>query len=111
MNINFDEIILFFGVMLQISIEPRKMGGYPSYILEDIMIHSGHGSYVQLRGYDAWEKYIMTLIRFKHKRNAFHPEAGTSLCRDKFHQLPYFICTSNDKPKIIFILGDHGAFD
>ena len=77
MNINVGEIILFFGIMLQISIESRKMGGYISYFVEDTLIQLGHGYSVQLRGCGAWGKYVMTLIRFKHKRSAFHPEAGT----------------------------------
>ena len=79
--------------------------------MEDKIIHLGHVYSVQLRGYDAWGKYVMNLIIFKHKISAFHPEAVTSFCRDKCHQLRYFICTLNDKAKIIFILGDRCAFD
>ena len=38
--------------MLRIQIDPRNMGGYPPYFLEDPMIHLGHGYSVQMRGYD-----------------------------------------------------------
>ena len=69
------------------------------------MTHLGHGYSVQLRGYYAWEKYVMTLIRFKNKRGAFHPEAGTSFYREKYHQLRYFICTFKDKEKEYLLLG------
>ena len=92
-------MILFFGIMLQISIDPRKMGRYLSYFVDYTMIHLGHGYSVQLRGYYAWEKDVMTLIRFKYKCSAFHPEAGTSFCREKLHQLRYFIFTLNDMKK------------
>ena len=53
----------------------------------------------------------MTLIIFKYIRSDFHPEAGTYFCGNKFHQLHYFIRMLNDKSKIIFVLGDHCAFD
>ena len=75
------------------------------------MIHLCHGYSVQLRVYYAWEKDVMNLIRLKYKLSAFHPESGTSFYRDKYHQLRYFICTFKDKEIIIFIHGDHGAFD
>ena len=98
-------------MMLWISIEPRNMGGYTSYFMEDTIIHLYHGYYVQLRGYDDWTKYVMNIIRFKQIRSYFHPEAGTYLCGEKYHRLCYFICISNYKSKIIFVLGEHGGFD
>ena len=77
MNINVGEMILFFGIMLQIPIEPRNMGGYISYFVEDTTINLGHGNSVQLRDYDAWGKDFMNLIILKHKLSAFQTEAGT----------------------------------
>ena len=96
--------------MLRISIDHWKMGGYLSYFVEDPMIHLCHRYSVQLRGYDAWKKYIMTLIRFKEIYSAFHPEAGTSFCGEICHQMRYFIRMFNGKAKIIFVLGEHGVF-
>ena len=52
----------------------------------------------------------MNIIIFKHIHSAFHPEAGTYFCGDKFHQLRYFIRMLNDRPKIVFVLGEHGDF-
>ena len=104
-NITIGEIIGLLGIMMRISIETWKMVGYPSFFVEDPMIHLGYGYAVQLRGYDAWTKDIMTLIRFKQIHSAFHPEVGTTFCGDKFNQLCYFICMFNDKAKIIFVLG------
>ena len=97
--------------MLGVSIEPCKMVRYPSYFVEYSMIKLGHIYSFQLRGYDTWEKYIMTLIRFKRIQSAFHPEAGTYFCRDKCHQLCYFIRMFNDKANIIFFIGYNCAFD
>ena len=91
--------------MLGVSIEPCKMVRYPSYFVEYTMIKLGHVYYFQLRGYDTRAKYIMTLIRFKRIQSAFHPEAETSFCRDRCHQLRYFIPMFNDKSNIIFFLG------
>ena len=65
---------------MRISINPPKIGGYPSYFVEDNMIHLGYVYYAQLRGYDVWIKYIMTIIRLKQIRSEFHPESGTSFC-------------------------------
>ena len=42
-NIETGEMIRFFGIMLRISLEPRKMGGYTSYFLEDPVVMLGSG--------------------------------------------------------------------
>ena len=61
------------------------------------MIHLCHGYSVKISGYDARKKDIMTLIRFKYIRSAFHPENGNSVCGDKYHHLSYFFCMFNEK--------------
>ena len=38
MNITAVEIIVLFGIMLRVSIDTQKMGGYPSDFVEDTMI-------------------------------------------------------------------------
>ena len=86
------------------------MGVYPSYFVEDPMIHLGHGYYVQLRGYDDWSKDIMTLIIFKQIYIAFYPDSETSFCGEKRHHMCYCICMFNDKEKIIFVLRKHSDF-
>ena len=91
--------------MLQVLIKPLDMGGYPSYFVEDPMIHLGHGYSVKIRGCDAWGKDIITLIRFKQICNTFHPESRRYFFGDICHQLRYFIHVFNDKAKIIFVLG------
>lgn len=110
-NITTGEMVRFFGIMLRISMEPRKMGGYTSYFQENPVVSLANGYSVQLRGFDAWAKDIMPLIRFKQIRGAFHPEAGQSDCGDKCHQLRYFIRKFNEMAKRIFYLGPNASFD
>ena len=87
MYITVGEIIRLFIIMMQISIEPLEMGGYPSYFVEGPMIHLGRGYSVQLRGYDTWGIYVMTLIIFKQICIAFYPESRTSFCEYKCRQM------------------------
>ena len=58
-------MVCFFGIMLRISMEPRKMGGYVSYFEDNPIIHMGGNYGVRLRGFDPWAKQIMALVRFK----------------------------------------------
>ena len=53
-NISTGEMIHFFGIMLHISLEPRKMGGYVSYFYSKPNIYLGSGYTVEPRGYDDW---------------------------------------------------------
>ena len=59
------EIIYFLGIMLRISLEPRKMGGYSSHFVanSNVQIRTAHS--VELLGCNAWSKDIMTLVHFK----------------------------------------------
>ena len=110
-NIRAGEMIRFFGIMLRISLEPRKMGGYCTYFADNTTLHLDSNYSVQLRGYNAWAKEIMPLIRFKQIRSAFHPETGESECGDKCHQLRYFIRMYNYMAKEVFHLGPNVSFD
>ena len=104
-------MIRFFGILLRISLEPRKMGGYATYFLEEPVIEMGSAYYCKLRGYLPWAKSIMSLVRFKQIRSTFHPETGTRMCGDKCHQLRYIIRMFNDVAKRTFNLGPDAAFD
>ena len=110
-NITTAEMIRFFGIMLRISLEPRKMGGYVSYFTDNPTVVCGDGYSIQLRGYDPWARDVMTLVRFKQIRSAFHPESENSRCNDKCHQLRYFIRLFNSKAKEVFDLGPNISFD
>ena len=90
-NITVGEMIRFFGIILRISMEPRNMGGYTSYFEEDPVVILGSGYFCKLREYQSWAKDGVPLVRFNKIRSAFHPEVGESMCREKYHQLHYFI--------------------
>ena len=110
-NITTEEMISFFGILLRISLEPRKMGGYSSYFAEEPVIGMGNQYYCKLRGYHPCTRDIISLVRFRQIRSAFHPETGNSLCSDKCYQLRYIIHMFNDTAKKTFCLGPHTAFD
>jgi hypothetical protein len=110
-NITVPEMVRFFGIMLRISLEPRKMGGYSLYFTDSPTVHIGDGYSIELRGFDPWAKEIMSLVRFKQIRSAFHPEAENSICNDKCHQLRHFIRMFNSKAKNVFSLGPNVSFD
>ena len=73
MNITIGEILGFFGIMMRISTEPRKMGGYPSYFVEDPIICFGCEYSVQCRLYYYWGKYVMNIIIFKKDTQLLSP--------------------------------------
>lgn len=101
-NIENGKIIRFFGIMLRIS-----------YFLKVPVFILGSGYCCKLRVYQCWtkDKYIISLVRFKQIRSVFHPEAGTSNCEDKFHQLCYIIRMSNYNARRTCSLGPNAAFD
>ena len=103
-NISTAEMIGLFGILLSISLEPRKMGGYIIYFSEEPVITMVGKYRCKLRGYEPWAKRITSLIRFK-MRSAFHQENETSLCGDKCHQLRYIIRMFNNVTKKTFNLG------
>ena len=65
MDITVGEIRRFFEIILRISIETQKMGGYIYYFVQGPMIFLGHGNSFKIRGCDDWEKYSITLVIFK----------------------------------------------
>ena len=60
-NITVGKMIRFFGIMLQIMLEPRKMGGSKSYFADLKSIHLGYGYELELRGYHAWAKEVSSI--------------------------------------------------
>ena len=104
-------MIRFFGIMLRISLEPRKMGGYETYFVESKSVHLGHGYELQLRGYHAWAKDVMPLVWFQQIRSALRPEADVTDKYDKCAQLRFFIRRFNAKAREVFNLGTEASFD
>ena len=61
-NITVEEMVHFFGILLRISLEPRKMGGYTSYFQESHSITLASGYTCNLQGYQSWAKNVMNLV-------------------------------------------------
>ena len=97
--------------MLRISLEPRKMGGYESYFIEDHSIILSNGYTVILTGYIPWAKDIMTLLRLKQIRRTFCPESESINRGDKCYQLRLLVRKFNLLARKIFILGPTASFD
>ena len=110
-NITLEEMIHFLGNVLKMSIDDRKLGGYCEYFDESICTGLAEGYSVQLDGFKAWAKDVMTLRRFKQIRSAFHPEPGFALDGDKCHQLRYVINKFNETAMHTFIPGIDMTFD
>ena len=64
-NIITEEMIRFNGMVLKMSIDDRKLGGYEAYFKEEIPVSLGEGYTVTLNDYPAWASKIMPLWRFK----------------------------------------------
>ena len=87
------------------------MGGYETYFSENITITLASGYSSTLRGYHAWAKDIMSLVRFKQIRSAFRPEYHRYDINDKCYQLRWFIQHFNYMAKKVFFLGPNASFD
>ena len=110
-NISVEEMVHFFGILLRISLEPRKMGGYTSYFQNSHSITLASGYSCTLQGYNAWAKDVMTLVRFKQIRCAFRLESHRFDPNDKCFQLRWFIRQFNFMAKKTFDLGPNASFD
>ena len=109
-NITVQEMVLFYEVMLRMSIEPRHIGGYEVYFKPTSYVIFICGYNVKLVRYRGWAKRIMTLASFRHIRAAFHPESGESASGDKCHQVRYLISGLNVAASKTFDLGPTYAF-
>eukprot|EP00957_Ditylum_brightwellii_P103090 7856037-Ditylum_brightwellii.AAC.1 len=69
---------LLFGILLRISMEPRRMGGYVSYFQDDTILNLGQGYHVVLHGYTSWSTKVMALDHFCQICSASCPEFGDS---------------------------------
>ena len=110
-NITVEEMIRFHGMVLKMSIDDRKLGGYEAYFTEGMSINLGRNYSVMLSDYPAWAAKVMSLSRFKQIRAAYHPEVGSSTIGDKCHQLRYAIDTCNGTSKTTFVVGGDLTFD
>ena len=103
-------MIRFCGVILKMSIDDRKLGGYEAYFKE-MEVNLSRDYNVKLNDFPPWAAKVFSLHRFKQIRAAFHPEVGASEIGDKCHQLRQAINNFNAASKRTFILGEKISFD
>ena len=77
-NITTEEMHHFFGVLLKMSIDNRKLGGYKAYLKAKPTIYLSNDYSMALDSYPVWASKVFTLGRFQQIRAAFHPEVGVS---------------------------------
>ena len=76
---------------MKISMEPRNMGGYVSFFLDNPTINIVERYDVRLYRYGTWAREIMFLVISKKIRLAYHPESGENEMKtgDKCYQPSY----------------------
>ena len=86
-------MVCFFGIMLQISIERWKMGGYTSYFDENTTFSAENLYNIAMRGYAPWGTSVMSFVRFRQIKSAYHPELGENKLHSghKYYLLRYSI--------------------
>ncbi len=74
-NISVQEMIVFHGVILEMSIDDRNLSGYKSYFDDCIKINCSHECFVTLEDFLASASKYFTLRRSKQDfcNNLFHP--------------------------------------
>ena len=104
-------MIQFFGIMLKISIQDLRLGGYAAYWNTECYIYAGRNYTVEMLGIKPWARDIMTKYRFKQIRAAFRPENDITDVGDKCHQLRFTINKFNQSARRTFIPGYALSFD
>ena len=90
-NVTAQEILNIYGVILQVSIEPRNLGGYSSYLESISRIRCGQGYTYSLDAYGGWASKIMSLYSFRKIRSEYHNEFGEYEVGDKCHKMTFLI--------------------
>ena len=110
-NITTEEMFHFFGVLLKMSVDCRKMGGYKAYFKSKPTIYLSDNYSMTLNSYPAWASKVFSFSRFQQIRAAYHPEVGQSKSGDKVHQLRYALNCLNTASKRTFVPGLDLSFD
>ena len=110
-TITLKEMYHFLGICLKMSIDNQATGGYASYFEEKLSIAAAHNVNIEVTGRVGWAAHYMSINRYKYIRSAFHPEIGTSVVKDKCHQLRAAIKQLNRAAKTSFKPGPRMSFD
>ena len=109
--ISLTEMYHFLGICLKMSIENQATGGYASYFQEKLCIAAAFNVNIEVSRRVGWAARYMTINRYKYIRSAFHPEIGSSVVKDKCHQLRAAIKQLNRAAKKYFKPGPRMSFD
>ena len=110
--ISIGEMMRFHGILLRMSIDGRKIGGYETYFSESKSYIQVLPNYVTKLDYlTPWASDIMTFKRFKQIRAAYHHESSKHDHDDKCWQIRYVINKLNDTASQTFIPTKDLAFD
>ena len=90
-NVQIDEMIHFFGMVLKMSNDVRRIGACTEYFYDEILTHLAEDYSFNIKGFISWVKDVMTLPCFKQIHSTFHPKLHFTEKRDKCHQLYYAI--------------------
>ena len=110
---NYTEIIRFLGILLKISLDGRRRGGYMQYFLESKRtVTLGRGLHKEIKGHTPWAKDIMDVKRFKQILNAFRT-VGSRLknVEDKAYQLRNACQAISTGASRTFRMGRYMSFD
>ena len=119
--ISIDEMHCFLGILLQISLQPQDLGGYPSYFCDadycvtlskdppKTFVMTGTKGFFSMVSKD----FRMSLNRFKQIRGAFHPEDKVlgNDNTDKCYQLRKIINQLNVAANDNFVPEGNCSFD
>ena len=94
-NVTAQEILNIYGVIIQVSIEPRNLGGYSSYLESISRIRCGQGYTSIFEAYGVQASKLTSLYSFRQIRSAYHPEFGQYAVCDKCRQLTFPIYCFN----------------
>ncbi len=105
------EMIHWHGVILKMSMDNCKVGGFKSYFSppEKSCLSSTHMHTVN--DFPAWETKVFSICRFKQIHAVFHSEVGFSTIGYKCHQLHHMINSLNKAGKRTFIPGKWMSFN
>ena len=104
-------MIHFFGMVLKVSIDDWRVGGYTEYFYDEIFKDRAEDYSINVKGFASWAKDVITQHHFKQICSVFHPEPHFATNGEKCHKLCYALNKLNNRAKHKFIPGINLSFD
>ena len=110
---NYVEMIRFVGILLKISLDGRRRGGYQQYWLQSkLTVSLGRGLFRPVQGHTTWAKDIMDLKRFQQILSALRTVGHrTQSVEDKAYQLRPSCQAISTGASRTFRMGRYMSFD